>query len=376
MKIGILTQPLGNNYGGILQNYALHVVLKNSGHEPITFNRVKKTPLCIKYGSIIKRSILKLWNKDIIIRGWRTEKEIILFTRNTRQFINNNIQIINDIGSTKQLLYYTKKNKLEAFIVGSDQVWRPKYSPMITNYYFDFLENININKIAYAASFGVDHWEYSDKLTQKCRHLVSMFDAISVREDSAKNLCAQYLNTSAKHVLDPTLLIDKSFYVKLLTKKQIPKSKGNLFYYLLDDSEKKLNIVSTIAHKKRMLPFKVYPSQKDIQNPYKTSQNILPPIENWIKAFMDAEFVVTDSFHGTIFSIIFGKPFITISNPERGQSRFNSLLDIFKLRDRLIADNNELNIELLNSCIDYKSVYQILERRKEESLEFLFKNIH
>jgi len=98
---------------------------------------------------------------------------------------------------------------------------------------------------------------------------------------------------------------------------------------------------------------------------------IYPPIEQWLRAFMDAEFIITDSFHGTIFSIIFGKPFLVVGNKKRGMSRFNSLLEIFQLEERMINENDEFDFSILSKKINYSDIYAILQKKQQESILFL-----
>ena len=102
---------------------------------------------------------------------------------------------------------------------------------------------------------------------------------------------------------------------------------------------------------------------------------IFPPIEQWIKGFMDADFVVTDSFHGTVFSIIFNKPFVAIVNKERGAARFTSLLNMFGLSDRLVYSIDDIE-KIYSKSIDYDHVNDVLRSKRIESLEFIYSNLH
>ena len=100
------------------------------------------------------------------------------------------------------------EGEYDAFIVGSDQVWRPSYNQHLEQAFLNFTENWkNVKRIAYAASFGVDNWEFTKKQTKECKRLVQKFDFVSVREDTAVNLCKEHLGIEATHVLDPTLLL-------------------------------------------------------------------------------------------------------------------------------------------------------------------------
>src|SRR5690606_15864360 len=102
----------------------------------------------------------------------------------------------------------------DTYIVGSDQCWRPKYSPNITNYFLDFLnDKQNVIRISYAASFGTSDWEFNEPETKMCRDLIQKFDAVSVRESSGIELCQKYLDKEAQHVLDPTMLLELDDYI-------------------------------------------------------------------------------------------------------------------------------------------------------------------
>src|SRR5690606_7594300 len=151
-KIAILTQPLGSNYGGIIQNYALQKVLKDLGHEPITINRKGS-----EWTKAIKlwRRLKNLINIHVLNKNRLTPSDLEKITEHTQKFINENIQLSPLIENTTDLKKHFNKNDFDAVIVGSDQTWRPKYSPNIYNYYLDFLKDNNqIKKLAYASSFG------------------------------------------------------------------------------------------------------------------------------------------------------------------------------------------------------------------------------
>jgi len=369
MKIGILTQPLHNNYGGILQNYALQKTLKDMGHEVWTIDRDFYSPGYRKYASIIKKLLLKPINRNAPIRVWPTKKEEEIIRQHIKTFIKNNIQTTEKITSTKQLIRLHQKYAFDAYIVGSDQVWRPRYSPCLTNYFLDFVESErNVKKIAYAASFGVDDWEFTEEQTRKCARLTKQFDAISVREDSAVELCKKYLNADAVHLLDPTLLLNKEDYLALINSANTTPSNGDLFVYILDKDEKKTHIANEVAKQKNLTPFELLPKQFLIEtNKNEIEKCIYPPIEQWLRSFLDAKFIITDSFHGTIFSIIFEKPFITIANEKRGLTRFISLLSLLDLNERLVYPIN--NVENLTS-IKWNKINNILNIEKSKSYRF------
>jgi polysaccharide pyruvyl transferase WcaK-like protein len=379
MKIGILTQPLNTNYGGLLQNYALQTVLKQMGHKVWTVDRpISEIPIFIKFLSITNRLLLRiLYLKPTLIRIWPTDKEHNIIAHNTNRFIKENISTTKKIGSLKRyapLKYYN----FSAYIVGSDQVWRPKYLPCITNYFLDFIDiKDRLKRIAYAASFGVDNWEFSPKQTTQCASLAKKFDAISVREDSAVRLCKEYLEVDAIHVLDPTMLLKREDYIKLVEKDNIPKSEGTLLTYVLDKSAENAEIIKRLAKIIDLTPFSVMPEKtfSEVGKRY-IEDCIFPPVTEWIRGFMDADYVVTDSFHGTVFSIIFNKPFISIGNTGRGLTRFTSLLKMFGLEKRLILSSDELTLEIITDIIDFDRINQIWDNEQQRAYKFLDKALN
>ena len=370
MKIGIFTQPLHTNYGGILQNYALQTVLKRMGHEPWT---IRKKDSVYRYcRSKVSRFVKdKILHKDNIPP---TQAEYNIIAKNLNEFVEKNIN------TTEKINLYKKKGELEkydfdAFIVGSDQVWRPRYNRNILNNYLDFLdENSKTKKIAYAASFGVDKWEYSHELTTQCRGLAQSFDTISVREESAIDLCKKNLHVEAKQVLDPTLLLDENDYLSLSNQRFRPKKK-TLAAYVLDVSTEKQKIVNDISKKFGLETITIMPTRKYTRkNKNYINECIYCPVSAFIETIYQSDYVVTDSYHGTIFSIIFNKPFISISNERRGISRFNALLGMFSLKNRLISiDDHIQNIEDKNP-IDYKSINQKIHLEKKKSLSYIVNN--
>ncbi|RJF58399.1 polysaccharide pyruvyl transferase family protein [Serratia inhibens] len=375
MKIAILTIPLNHNYGGNLQNYALQVTLKNMGHTPVTVNYKKgvRRSFARRYLSRIKRSLLtnKMQPPYKI-----TEEEGILIEKNHANFIKEYIIISDGFYSEGELKEFFYKEKFDAVIVGSDQVWRPKYTPKIDPFFFSFLKGDDeIIKIAYGASFGTDVWEYTPEEMSICGNLIKDFDFVSVRESLGVEMCQKHFNISAEHVLDPTLLLNKKDYIDVLKRKDLPDNKGKIFNYILDSSGDKKELMLRVSEVLGKETFSTYP-YKTIKDSFKINdiENYqYPPVEAWIKSFYDADFVVTDSFHGTVFSIIFNKPFIAISNKARGAARFTSLLKMFGLENRLVSDFADVNAEIINTSIDFDRVNAILESSKETSINLIRK---
>lgn len=338
MKIGIITLPLHTNYGGILQAYALQTVLERMGHQV----DILEEPLVYKHASLnryIRRILKKCVGKRSIInyegfmRKWQPR-----VAANINQFINTYIhrRIVNFESLTE--------GEYDAFIVGSDQVWRPSYNQHLKQAFLNFTENWkNVKRIAYAASFGTDEWEFTNEQTELCKKLIQKFDFVSVRENSAVALCKEKFGIEAKYVLDPTMLLTDTDYYKIIGDIKISDS-PYIFSYLLDENKDKLSILDTVS-KKLGLPVRKIKLDKDISKipMSKLKSLIYPSVQEWLASFVKADFVVTDSFHGTVFSIIFNKPFVVIPNKGRGMSRFVSLLAIFGLKCRMI--NGAFNIE-------------------------------
>lgn len=384
MKIGILTQPLTNNYGGLLQAYALQTSLHRMGHEAWVIRRIpaKKT-IIRKIGSKLKQAIIKyVFGKKSIPSPFKkkatiSEKDRTIISQFTSRFVKECIKPITEPIESNRKLKKATKQTFNAFIVGSDQVWRLHYSPNILNYFLDFAAHYkDIKRIAYAASFGLGEWHYSKRLTKKCKYYASKFDAISVREKSAVLFCREFLDVESEQLVDPTLLLTKYDYLELINEEIEPVNKGTLFYYILDRTETKDDIIRLSSQNLNLSPYTVMPAQNfSSETNCQLESCIYPPVAKWIKGFNDAEFVITDSFHGCIFSILFNKPFIAIGNSKRGLARFESLLDLFNLHDRLVIDSDLLHHNVLTKSIDWNKVNKKVEEEKKKALLFLQKNL-
>lgn len=376
MKIGILTQNFKSNYGGILQAYALQTVLLRKGHNTIFLQRDREDMHKVSFASIIQ------WGKLLVLRLrgqkiWVPKKDDLNYIRqNTELFVNKYLNRSPYLRSTSKLMCYAKREGFEAFVVGSDQVWRPCYSPCLTNFFLDFAKKWSVKKIAYAASFGVDGWEFSKKQEKRCAILAKQFDAISVREQSGIELCEKKLGVSAVQVLDPTLLLSKEDYIKLVEDAKEPRKDGTLFCYVLDEAEEIKNVIDSIKQRTGLHTFYTMPKLKFNKENAEIhiEECVFPRVTEWLRSFMDARMVITDSFHGCIFSIIFNKPFWVVGNKNRGLARFESLLSMFGLTDRLVTSDNVESVNL-NTPVDWKRVQKKQIEKRQEAHEFLEKYI-
>ncbi|MBQ0028898.1 MAG: polysaccharide pyruvyl transferase family protein [Bacteroidales bacterium] len=366
MRIAILSLVLHTNYGGILQSYALQTVLERMGHKvevlstPIKCSRPKwyRWPLCLA-----KRIIKKVMgrnNSPIFVEKYR-DKLYPIISQHTQTFIDSHIHV-----RYIESFFDINEKDYDAIIVGSDQVWRPRYfksqwHSAIENAFLSFTKGWNINRIAYAPSFGVDNCEYSDTELSVISKLLRGFNLISVREDSGIQLLKNHFGVDSIKVVDPTLLLSKDDYFGIV--KNESQSKGNLLVYMLDESEDKRRFINFIAEGKHLEPFSVKASAEEIQ----------PKVETWIKGFADAELIVTDSFHACVFSIIFRKPFWVLGNKMRGNTRFDSLLAMFDLQRRCISAECAENIDF-NSPIEWNKIESLLTKERIRCLDCLNKS--
>lgn len=376
MRVGVLSLVLSTNYGGILQSYALQKILNQIGHDVVILdkNRDISRPFLIQLLSYLKYCFSRIFlgRKSVYKSPKTINSEMHQREIYTREFINKylSIRLINK-------LEHGILDDVDAIIVGSDQVWRPRYfkkkwDTTMGNAFLEFHNRPSTKRIAYAASFGTDEWEFDEEETRRCAQLLQGFSAVSVREKSGIDLCDRFLGYSkAKHVLDPTMLLSEQDYVSIIKRSIVPKSKGNLMCYILDMTDDKKELINRISRERGLVPFYSNSRVSDINAPH--SERIQPPVESWLRGFMDAEFVVTDSFHACVFSIIFRKPFVVIGNKERGMSRFDSLLSMFYLCDHLLLTPNDYVSSKSYAIND--EVYNELEILRKQSKEFIISSL-
>lgn len=379
MKIGILTQPLINNYGGLIQNYALQQALIKLGHDPITIDQkeINYSPFRL----FLARS--KTWLLHILFpfkygkpkyRLSQSEEKYI--RRNSILFIDKYIRHTDKCAGGEEFRNSCIKEGIEGFVVGSDQCWRPCYNMYLKDMFLDFAKDMNVKKrVSYAASFGTDDWEFNHEQTIECARLVKSFDKVTVREMSGVDLCKKHLGVDATHVLDPTMLLSKEDYICLIEDEGIKKSEGSLFNYILDPTKEKSAFIQKVCESLELKAFQVLPkcnedhrTKKDVKN--RIDDCVYPSPIEWLRAFMDAKMTIVDSFHGTVFSIIFNKPFWVIGNEERGMSRFHSLLSLFGLEDRLITESQFNSLDFKKQ-INWDEVNYILSNKRKESINIL-----
>lgn len=375
MKIAIVTLIGEFNYGNLLQSYAMQTVLQRMGHDTIILNRRPNQSLKLLFlrifsflKSIIYRLLLN--NKDVLLVNPFAENYNVrnrVDCSGLKDFVNKYLHRSHSLRSSDEMIKYVQKAQFNAYIVGSDQVWREEYTQSIEEMFLSFLPyDCKAKRIAYAASFGTEHIPISLNKLSICSDLLNQFNSVSVREKSAVELCNDIFGVQAVHVLDPTMLLTKDDYEAIFKSISAPKSKGTLLTYILDNNdciETKITFYSSV---KNLVPFSVNTLEKIKSIGYSYR---LPSIYTWLRGFYDAEYVITDSFHACVFSIIFHKPFICIGNRNRGMSRFDSLLNMFGLEDRFVGINDMENY--IEKDIDWEHIDCILTQKRTEAYHFL-----
>ena len=310
MKIGILTHPQGANYGGILQCYALCTYLRKMGHEPIVIQRVANRSFFLWEWI---RSILKTLHFPRYYSPNKSDR-----TANIRPFIQKYLVRTGPIDSKRKMKSLCGKSGFGAVIVGSDQVWRKSYAMNFGyNYFLDFVPD-NVLKISYAASFGLSDWQYTEEETQSIRKLLARFKGISVRENEGITLLKDNIGIDATQLIDPTMLLTQEDYSRITSPRLI--SEKYLFVYWLGDKQIVLPEIG-----------KWMTDGYTIVELYLREDKEQISVEDWLSYIMYADYVITDSFHGSVFSIIFNRQFKVAENKSGGNGRIVSLCNMLDI---------------------------------------------
>lgn len=370
MKIALIIFRIGPSHGSILQTYALHKVLTDMGHEVDIIDRQPPVDIIGTIKSCISRLVGRLnggYFGPIFYSGGYSNTSMKKITHFVKQHLAPYLYTIRSAKDVQKLATHG----YDAFVVGSDQTWRPKYVYDIYYYFLDFLSEYPlVKKVAYAPSFGTNQWEFDSVQTMRCKLLVKKFNAVSVREKDGVRLCKKYLDVDPTLVQDPTLLLSQDDYSQFLCNNI--SNERYIAYSLLDDNPLYGDILDKISFYYKLDTKRI---NSNIGIRKHKSDFIEPGIEQWLKDIHNSDMVVTDSFHATVFSILFNKPFITIGNNSRGISRLQSLLEGVNLSHRLIKDVSDLTDSLLNKQEDWKSINDILKSKRDSSIEFLLNSL-
>lgn len=350
MRIGLLNLPLDNNYGGNLQRYALITVLQNMGHDV--------EHICLVRRFLPSKMVfLKNFMKQMINHVLRGYPITIFIKLKEHKTYWRGITAISDfynkyIPHTKYIYSYSDidTTRYDAIIVGSDQVWRKSMVPYfgLDNFLLKFAPD-NIKKIGYGISIG-NYEEWSSDDIKRLIPIYNRLNALSVREKhSIQFLTGNGFKSPQPHlVLDPTFLLDCDCYNTLISMKRTENlTKNKIFAYILDETENIKAEIRKVANEKELGVF-----MQGLTNTIS--------IEQWLRNIRDARYVITDSYHGVIFSIIYQKPFVFKGNVRRGNVRIESLFSLLGI------DENKMD------RIDFQNVNNIISKERESSLNFLY----
>ncbi len=317
-RIGILNMYMSANQGAIMTCYVLQDVLLGMGYH------VHAIPYMYPY-----------WAR--LYKGSAQE-------RFERKFIKTysceNYKSSDDLKKLNQ--------HFDTFIVGSDQVWRWWDGRRGFLYYGNFIDSEK-KKIACSASFGVVDFDAPVLDTKIAAYYAQRFDAVSVREQKGVAICKESFNIEATFLLDPVFWKQRDFYVQLTASATVPEGKY-ILKYVLDKSSAVDAFVQAEAKRRNC---GIVTISKDAE------------VLDWLAAIINADFVVTDSFHGLCFSIIGERDFICCGNVQRGQDRFSSILDVVNLQARLVDLQQCNDLSILSESIDYSPIVEILKEKTE-----------
>ena len=366
MKAAIITVQNANNYGAIFQAYALQNILAEKVEvEIINYENkhISRSFDLIRFKPTV-HGILGT-GKDIfrLLPRYRVLKKF-------RHFIDSNLNLTPSLNK-KGLENYDWKG-YEVFISGSDQIWNPACisdSNYLDPAYFLSFAPIGSKKISYASSMGA--YKFSNKEMSQVRNLLQDFKALSVREKERQQQLEKELNREVYHVLDPSLLLPKAEYLKLIENRPFDIQEEK--YILLYTVPKVPLVKKAVNYFSKKLGLKVISIEQGLSAGAKVNKQYRDagPLE-FIKLFEGAEFVITDSFHGVCFSVNFEKPFVAVS-PGKNVNRMKSLLGKLGLAERIVEQEEDM--EGLKTSLDFEQPIEVLDEMRNSSLDFLFQSL-
>lgn len=357
-RIGIITFHDADNYGAVLQAYALTQSIKNIKLDLQVEIINYKMPFILR-----SYKLIKFKNKNIYIFIRTLLSSVInLKVRSIKKLKFKSFR--KRYMSLSDNVYYKAKeiNGYDAYIVGSDQVWNSDITGYEAVFFLDFC-NDSAQKISYAASIGKNKLSESD--VDFIKQHINNLDFISVREDNAVELIKAFTNKKVSRVLDPTFLLGEYEWAKLVSDKKI--TQDFILLYMVSMNEEALKVADLISKMMKLPVWYINDSYKKDKYKFKHIRGI-GPLE-FLNLFKNAKFIVTTSFHGTAFSIIFNKNFVTVPY-KRTSSRMVDLLKRIKLEKRIIETSSEIDNKY-EFNIDYTIPNGILKQEKEQSLMFL-----
>lgn len=366
-KIEIITLHRARNYGSILQAYALQEYIKENGFEvelidyyPERYHTKGLLKRLKNKSPKFKNPILLLVAKCLILPSY-LKKKIVL-----DPFVKNKLNLTAITYETNEEII-EKLPEADAYCTGSDQVWNSHWNEKVEKCLF--LDFVPAGKycFSYAASFGKK--QLDDFEVFETKKLLSKYNAISVRESSGVKICNE-LGYKAENVADPTMLIDAKKWEEMASNKM--KNKRYVLTYNLHHDKKVEMAAKKIASDKGIKVYNISYNWHDIKNFGRLKW--CPSIEDFLGLFKNAEYIVADSFHACVFSLLFKKQFIAIY-PEVASSRIEDLLTTLSISNRAIDDYRDY--QKVYDYIDYDVVSENINNYVSESKSFLreiFKN--
>ncbi len=391
MRIGIITFVKCDNYGAELQAYALQKKLNLLGYDAEVINLEKEKGVIESSFSSYKNAILNRYKQYGLIKGSLKIIELIKDKYNARKAFAANSDKVKERHKIFELFFNdyikhsTKFYTLEemrniqslpynVLIAGSDQIWNYMQTRYLDVFFLMMANRWETKKISYAASFSVSSIPQSKRAMYK-QYLENM-DAISVREITGIDIVKNCSNCKAVTVLDPTLLLNRNEWIEYIGKKDyLPKNKRYVVIYTLSGSHYIYTLAKKIAKKLEAEVINIKLSFSKIKGDDGITHIWNAGPREFISIFSQAVYVITDSFHGTAFSINFNIPFTTLLNPASNiNSRALSILKLTGTESRLIYDNGE-NKEPDTLNIDFTPINKIIEKNREKSLKFIKENL-
>ena len=365
MKAGIITFNSAHNYGAVLQAYAMQEYLKSLGLEvevinfrPKEIDNVYKLYSIKRKGNKIVRGLKKL-KKMVLVnvsQRWKIDK-----SKNFEYFINN---VLNTTKAYNTLPELQKDfPQYDILIAGSDQIWNTELTKGFKPVYFLEFGNKDARRISYAASLGSN--SLPEKYVVFYKRYLENFDFISVREESMKEILKPVTDKPITCVVDPTMLIDKEVYDKVKIDTRF-KGQDYIYVHFIGKDEKTYEIADKMS---RILNLPIVHNRNKGFFENELSGQFSERPEQYISVIENAKYVITNSFHATVFSIIYEKNFITIPHA-KSPERMQNLLSKLGLTNHLVEDVRIMP-ELDTLKINYKEVKEKLQEARKESIEFL-----
>lgn len=385
MKVGIVTYVKADNYGAELQAYAMQYVLNKFGYDAEVIDLEKKTKDLSKSPRNIVRSIVNRFKLYGLVRGFQSVYKLIntkirlkLSQKQNASLAEKKHRIFIDFfdahikHSQRYYTYddmYSAKFEYNAFVAGSDQIWNYMHTDHLDVFFLMFVQNPQIKKVSYAASLSVPHIPSS--LVSKYKQYINHLDSISVRELKGQEILQQLTAKKVECVLDPTLLISKEEWVKNVANPNYIEDNRYVVIYTLSGSTYIYNLAKKIAKELNAEVVNIKDGYLRVKGDdgIKHLYDVGP--REFISLFSKAVYVITDSFHGTAFSINFNIPFTTLVNPVSNMnSRVMSILTITNLKGRIIYDDGQKR-EPNSLKVDFSPVNDIIGKWRMKSVNFL-----